>query len=157
MDIYDYLKMDHEKVNHLFKLFEDSKIEKRKKEIVALITKELMVHAHSEQETFYKLLTQYPETREVALHGEKEHSEIEELVKAIHESKGKAWEGNVLQLKTLVQHHVKEEEGQVFDKAKQVLSKEQAMMVKEQMHYVKGNFLVWFDKKQNEPLKVRVI
>lgn len=153
IDIYEYLKMDHQKVDNLFKQFDDSKNEQRKKEIVALITKELMVHAHSEQETFYKVLAQFPESSDSALHGAKEHGDIEAQIQKINQSKGKEWELAVLTLKELVQHHVKEEEGEVFKKAKKVLSKEQAIELKEKMHYLKGCFLIWLDKKQNEPLK----
>lgn len=46
-----------------------------------------------------------------------------------------------------MEHHVREEEGDVFNKAKKVLSKEQAWEIKEKMHYLKGNFLLWLDKK----------
>ncbi|MFJ1270241.1 hypothetical protein ACD661_17000, partial [Legionella lytica] len=72
-----YLKMDHDKVAHLFKLFEQSTLESRKREIVALINKELRVHAHAEQEIFYKTLEKFPETQDIAQHGEKEHGELE--------------------------------------------------------------------------------
>ena len=150
MDIYDYLKMDHQKVAHLFKLFENSKIEQRKKEIVAFIEKELLVHAYAEQETFYRLLAQYPESKQVALHGEKEHLEIEEQIKRINEDRNNGWEHAVITLKKLVDHHVKEEEGDVFSKAKKVLSQEQAMILKEQMHYLKGDLLMWFAAKERK-------
>jgi hypothetical protein len=151
MDIYEYLKMDHEKVAHLFKLFKKSQIIERKKEIVALLTKELIVHAHSEQETFYKALEQHMQSKEEALHGDKEHKEIEEQIKVINDASGVQWEKAVLKLKELVDHHVKDEEGPLFDKAKEVLSKEEALILKEQMHYLKGAFLIWLDKSIEKP------
>ncbi|CEK10050.1 hemerythrin domain-containing protein [Legionella hackeliae] len=150
MDIYEYLKMDHEKVNHLFKLFEKTKSQKRAKEIVAFISQELLVHAHSEQETFYRALTQHPKTNEIALHGEKEHREIEEQIQSINQSAGKHWKEKVLKLKDIVEHHVKEEEGAIFDKAKSVLSEKEALILKEKIHYLKGKFLIWLEKRVNE-------
>jgi hemerythrin superfamily protein len=153
MDIYDYLKMDHKKVDHLFKLFEKSKIEQRQKEIVALISKELLVHARSEQETFYKELAKYPASNEVATHGKKEHAEIEEQLNNINKANKKNWHQEVIALKELVQHHVSEEEGKIFRKARQVLSDKMAVILKEKMHYLKGTFLTWLNKEENKSLK----
>ncbi|MFC3909424.1 hemerythrin domain-containing protein [Legionella dresdenensis] len=150
MDIYEYLKMDHDKVNHLFTLFEKTSSKKRQHEIVAMIFQELMVHAHSEQETFYKVLLQYPETREVSLHGEKEHQEIERQITIINNSLDKHYVNEVLKLKEIVQHHVKEEEGKIFNKAKKVISEQEAIVLKEKMHYLKGKFLLWLEKSKNE-------
>lgn len=151
MDIYDYLKMDHEKVAHLFDLFKKSQLIERKKEIVALIMRELMVHANSEQEIFYKALSQHPQSAEDAQHGEKEHAEIESQIKRInHPSSLEKWEEEVYKLQEIVDHHVKEEESTIFKKAKQVLSEEDAFILKEQMHYLKGPFLILLDKKLNE-------
>lgn len=150
MDIYDYLKMDHDKVAHLFSLFEKSKILKRKQEIVLLLTKELMVHAHAEQETFYKKLIQFQESEEDAIHGEKEHKEIEDQIELINNTEGAQWDDAVLKLKDLVEHHVKDEEQVLFKKAKEVISENEALIIKEKMHYLKGRFLLWLEKKQLE-------
>lgn len=151
MDIYDYLKMDHDKVDHLFQLFEKSTLLKRQQETVALIIQELLIHAHSEQETFYKFLLKFPETKEIALHGEKEHRDIEEQVQLITKASGKQWKDAVLKLKEIVQHHVKEEEGKIFNKAKKVISPEEALILKEKMHY--GKFLLWLENKASTQLK----
>ncbi|WED42175.1 hemerythrin domain-containing protein [Legionella cardiaca] len=153
MNIYEYLKMDHDKVDHLFKLFEDCKSKKREQEIAALISRELLVHAHSEQETFYRALAQHPKTNEIALHGEKEHREIEEQIQAINKSSEKHFKDAVLKLKEIVEHHVKEEEGEIFRKAKSVISDKEAMLLKEKMHYLKGKFLIWLEKREKELLR----
>lgn len=153
MDIYEYLKMDHEKVAHLFSLFEKSKRMDRKQEIVSMIIRELMVHAHSEQETFYKVLEQNPENREEIEHKKKEHDEIDQQIELIASASGKKWEEAVLKLKALVEHHVKEEEGEVFKRAKKTLSDELALIIKEKMHYLKGNFMLLLEKKTYEASK----
>ena len=150
MDIYDYLKMDHQKVDHLFKLFEEAKSSIRKKEIVTLLEKELLVHAHSEQETFYAYLKQYDTSQEDAIHGEKEHKEIEKQIELINKASPEEWQHQVHTLKEMVQHHVREEEGEIFRRAKKVISKEKALILKERMHYLKGTFLLWLDKKEKE-------
>jgi hypothetical protein len=106
------------------------------------------VHAHSEQETFYKALELYPQAQSEAGHGFMEHKEIEDQIKLINEATPKNWEQEVLKLKDIVEHHVSEEEGEMFDKAKEVFSIEEAYALKEKMHYLKGSFLLWLDKEE---------
>lgn len=155
MDIYDYLKLDHKHVDHLFKQFAESHDMDRKKQIVYMIAMELIAHAESEQKTFYKALENYEATHDEALHGKKEHADIEKKIQSIIKSPrfDASWRKKVEKLQELVQHHVSEEEGRIFRLAKSVLSKEEAWELKEQMHYLKkkilrGNTL----RKMLEPL-----
>lgn len=151
MDIYQYLKLDHDHVDQLFTQFEKSELPPRKKQIVALIAQELLIHAHSEQETFYEALKHFSSTKDDASHGKKEHKEIENQIGIILHSKefGAAWVKNVKKLKEIVQHHVKEEEGTIFRKAQNVLSDEEALELKEQMHYLKQQLLLSLQEKKN--------
>ena len=108
MDIYDYLKKDHDKVNLLFKQFKKAP-KKRKSDIAQLIADELIVHAKSEQETFYKALVQHPDSKDIALHGWKEHKEIEDRIKQfdnqnISETK---LTNQMEKLEEVVTHHVR--------------------------------------------------
>ncbi|RUQ84979.1 hemerythrin domain-containing protein [Legionella septentrionalis] len=136
MDIYDYLKKDHRKVSDLFKQFADAKTHERKKEIIDFLAQELLVHARSEQDTFYKLLESFNESKEEVLHGRKEHQDIEKQLKEVMNSMDSMadLEKKVQKLKEIVEHHVDEEESEIFDQAKDVLSEEDAYMIKEQMH-----------------------
>lgn len=155
MDIYDYLKLDHDHVAQLFKQFEHSTLLDRKKQIVALITQELIVHAHSEQETFYQALKKFDLTKEEVLHGQKEHKEIEDQINLIVNSKefAASWVKKVEKLKEIVDHHVKEEEGAIFKHAKKVLSKEDAYIIKEEMHYLKQSLLLSLKKAESTSSK----
>lgn len=143
MDIYEYLKMDHEQVNQLFKQFEKSDHLNRKMDIMLFIAQELLIHAKSEQQTFYTALKQYDESREDAVHGKKEHEDIETQINLILSTKkiDKNWCKKVEELKDIVTHHVKEEEGRIFRHAKDVLSEKEACRLKYQMHYLKQNLL----------------
>lgn len=151
--IYEYLKMDHKKVDNLFKQFEDSNLKERRKEIVDLILQELFVHLTSEQETFYAILEKHYESEKEALHGREEHEEIEAQIKLIKEAShmDASYDKKVMTLKDIVQHHVKEEEGDMFDKAKAVFSDEEALVIKEQMHSLKGKLL---EKLESGELKI---
>lgn len=144
MDIYDYLKTDHERVAQLFKQFEDTDIIVRKEQIVALIAQELTLHAESEQATFYKVLEQFETFKEDVLHGEKEHQDIKaQLAKVVQlQILDATWIKDVEKLKELVEHHVNEEEGTIFKQAKKVLSNEDAYEIKEKMHFLKQTLLL---------------
>lgn len=115
---------------------------------MAFIAQELLIHAHSEQETFYKALEASETTAEEALHGKKEHQEIEDQINLILDSKvfGAPWEKEVEQLKGMVDHHVKEEENTIFKKAKKILSDDEAYALKEKMHYLKRKLVKTMEK-----------
>jgi hemerythrin superfamily protein len=152
MDIYDYLKLDHDLVSRLFKQFDKTKLSDRKRQIADLIAHELLIHLRSEQETFYKVLKNYDITKDVTVHGKKEHQAIEEHITFILERKGNEdeWIRKVYELKQLVDHHVNEEEHEIFKKAKSVLSKEDAWIIKEKMHYLKAQLLLSLNKEKME-------
>jgi hemerythrin superfamily protein len=143
-DIYEYLKLDHKKVANLFKLYETSFSEKNKLEIVELINKELTVHALSEEETLYKLLEQHSKSKKDISHSEKEHEDIKNKLAEIIKIKqaNKTLDKKVKELKNIVEHHVSEEEGKIFRKAKDILTKEEAYIIKEKMHALKGKILL---------------
>lgn len=143
MDIYKYLKLDHAHVAHLFKQLKHADCNTRKRQIVSFIAQELIAHAESEQETFYKTLEAHLKNSEEVKHGEKEHKEIEKQIhKIFHEkSPSETWNNDVKRLQEIVDHHVKEEESKIFKVARQVLSKEDAYYIKEKMHYLKHKIL----------------
>lgn len=159
MDIYEYLKLDHEKVAQLFKQFAESKLTERKKQIANVIAQELIVHAQSEQKTFYEALKQFDLTRDMATHGQKEHQEIEEHIGLVRDSRefGAPWIKKVNQLKELVDHHVQEEEDDIFKQAKTVLSEEEACRIKEQMHYLKHHLLLSYSSERGNFKETRAI
>ncbi|WP_058533905.1 hemerythrin domain-containing protein [Legionella saoudiensis] len=138
MDIYEYIRADHEEVNHLFKLFEKSNNAVRRQQIIEMLVKELLIHLESEERTFYKTLENFSSTKDDALHGKKEHKQIEEKIKNILPVKeGQEWNKKVQELKKCIEHHVHEEEHQLFNKAKEIFSANEANVIKEKMHYLK--------------------
>lgn len=143
MDIYDYLKQDHQKVAHLFKQFQKTEDAQYQKEIAKMLVAELTVHALSEEKTFYKELKKHDESEDEAIHAKKEHDELLKLAKTIGK-RGKSNQGltqKIKKLKEMLDHHVREEEGKMFRKAKKVLSEHQAVILKERMHDYKLKLL----------------
>lgn len=129
MDPFKLLKEDHERVADLFESLE-STTEKAVKKREALFNKlmnELEIHAEIEEQIFYPALKKANETREVTLEGFEEHKVIKQL---LHEmdalsKDSEQWTAKLSVLQENVEHHVEEEEGEMFKSAREAFSKEQ--------------------------------
>jgi hemerythrin superfamily protein len=130
MDVYKLLRQDHETVKSIFEELEgttDRAVKKREALFHDLNT-ELTVHALAEEKLLYPLLKEEEETREAALEAIEEHKVAKRLLKEL-EAGDKGTEEWLARLKVLrenVEHHVEEEEGELFRKAKAVLRGEEA-------------------------------
>jgi hemerythrin superfamily protein len=140
MNIYQYLKKDHLKVSILFtKALATTRNSSRQK-YQEKIVNELLMHAISEQNTFYRTLKQYTKSKTVAMHGIKEHRDIKKGIKILLRQSVETpkWRDALLELKETVDHHVSEEEGRMFQRAQQVLNKNESIeLVKDMRAYKK--------------------
>ncbi len=85
MNIYSYLKKDHQKVATLFDKVIHANTKISRKTLFEELKEELLLHAESEHHTFYKALKSYPETKEIVQHGDKEHSEVKNYLARLDE------------------------------------------------------------------------
>jgi hemerythrin-like domain-containing protein len=129
MDVFTLLKADHEKVSGIFAKLEETteRASKTREELFAQLKQELDVHAHIEETIFYPAIKQEAETREVTLEGFEEHHVIKTLLKELEGQsvETEQWTAKLKVLKENVEHHVEEEEGEMFKGAREVLSREQ--------------------------------
>lgn len=120
MDAISLLKEDHREVTALFKKFESAKIGKAA--IAEEICKLLTVHAQIEEELFYPAardaLEDNEEGEDLLDEAEVEHASAKELIAQIEGSEEgeDLFEAKVTVLGEYIQHHVKEEEGELFPK-----------------------------------------
>ncbi len=134
MDPYQLLKADHETVSKLFKRIESAtgrvKLIRFRK-----LKQELDVHAHVEETIFYPALKNKDESRDITLEGYEEHKVIKDLLAELAGARkpNDEWDARLTVLKENVEHHVEEEEGELFSKAKDVLTTEQAEALGDQM------------------------
>jgi hemerythrin superfamily protein len=115
------LKSDHQKVKELFDNFEDSKNSASQAKIVASALQELKVHATIEEELFYPSLRQEIEDEDGMMsEADEEHHVAKVLIAELENMKGdeKHWEAKFKVLAESVRHHIKEEEGKIFPKAR---------------------------------------
>lgn len=129
MDPFKLLKEDHEKVADLFEKLESTteKAVKKREELFDKLMNELEIHAQIEEQIFYPALKKANETREVTLEGFEEHKVIKQLLAEMDElpRDSEQWTAKLSVLQENVEHHVEEEEGEMFKSAREAFSKEQ--------------------------------
>ena len=141
MNAFQLLKEDHKKVSGIFQQLEPTteRAEKTREELFGKLKQELEIHAQVEETIFYPAIKQAHETREITLEGLEEHHVIKILLRELEETPVAAeeWAAKLKVLQENVEHHVEEEEEEMFQKARQVLSEVEINTLGEQMEEMK--------------------
>jgi iron-sulfur cluster repair protein YtfE (RIC family) len=129
MDAFELLKQDHKKVSGIFEKLEPTTERgvKTREELFTQLKQELDVHAKIEEQILYPVLKELKETEDITLEAFEEHRVAKRLLaelEALPKSDEK-WGAKLTVLKENIEHHVEEEEGEMFKDARKVLSQEQ--------------------------------
>lgn len=140
MNIYNYLKKDHLKVSELFESILSTKSIAKREKLFEEVKNELLLHSKAEDSTFYAALKEHEETQDIIQHAEEEHQEVEDYLKKLSRLsiESEKWMEQFGELKHSVTHHVKEEEEEIFEKAKKVLNKDQEKQLALDMDEIKA-------------------
>jgi hemerythrin superfamily protein len=144
MNIYTYLKKDHRKVSDLMEALLACSNLRERQEIFTTIKEELTLHSDTEEVTFYAAIekaTRSKAVEEKMEHADEEHNEIRTYLQTLSELpiESEEWMEQFGEFKHAVTHHVEEEEGEIFEKAKKYLSDEQAIQLAKEMDKLKKN------------------
>jgi len=130
MDFDQLLKKDHEKASTLMKKIADSSegAVKTREQNFEKLKSELQAHTAAEEEILYPALQEHEETRAIALEAIEEHKLVEQLLDELEamDVSSEEWTAKFTVLKENVEHHVEEEEDEMFKQARKVLGKENA-------------------------------
>ena len=137
MNAFTLLKADHKKVAGIFEKLEPTTERgvKTREELFAQLKNELDIHARIEEEIFYPALKEADETHDVVLEGYEEHAVVKRLLSELDElsKDDETWGAKLKVLQENVEHHVEEEEGEMFPKARKVLSAEEVEALGERL------------------------
>ncbi len=130
MNAFTLLKADHKKVAGLLEKI-DSTTErgvKTREDLFTQLKTELDVHAHIEETILYPALEEIEVTHDITLEAIEEHRLVKQLLTELEKmDKGdEQWTARFTVLKENVEHHVEEEEGEMFPKARKALSETEA-------------------------------
>jgi len=119
-DAIALLKADHKAVSSLFADYEETDSGKQKKLIVTEICNELTVHTQIEEEIFYPAIRAALKDKLLLPEAKVEHAGIKDLITQLEgvEPDGVAYDAKVKVLSEYVEHHVKEEQTEMFPKVK---------------------------------------
>jgi iron-sulfur cluster repair protein YtfE (RIC family) len=141
MNAFTLLKSDHEKVAGILERIESTteRAIKTREELFTQLKNELDLHARIEEEIFYPALEEAEETREITLEAYEEHRLVKQLLGELEAEPKDAeeWTAKFTVLKENIEHHVEEEEGEMFKKARAVLSDDEAEALGERMEEAK--------------------
>ena len=129
MNIYDRLKQDHDKQRQLAeKIMNTSGDSENRHELWDQFKPEAVAHANAEEQTFYAALIQKPEAQEKARHSISEHKDADDIIQELDEMDmgSSGWIQKFKKLKDELEHHMEEEENEIFKKAKAVLDDRKA-------------------------------
>lgn len=142
MNGIDMLKDDHQRVDKLFKQFEEAgdQAHATKRDLVEQIIEELTVHATAEEEVLYPTSqSEVKETEDIVHESEEEHGVVKTLISELEgmSAEDEKFDAKVKVLMENVRHHVEEEEGELFPKIEKALSQERLEKMGRRMQQVK--------------------
>jgi Hemerythrin HHE cation binding domain len=137
MDAIAMLKADHDKVKELLSDLESTTERgvKTRAELFATIKGELTVHEVIEEEIFYPALKSHPKAKDIVLEGYEEHHVVDLLMGELEDLdvSDETWGAKALVMKENVEHHIEEEESEMFAKARQVFDRQELLDLGERM------------------------
>lgn len=125
--IYELLKADHKTVKDLFEKMEASEDPATRTRLLTQLKQELLAHSEAEDIVFYQPLKPKEELHDLILEAEEEHRVVSRLLGELERlsAENEKWKARLTVLKELVEHHVEEEEGEMFKKARAALDRAQ--------------------------------
>jgi hemerythrin superfamily protein len=128
MNAIDLLEQQHREVEELFDDFESAGegAKKTKERLCREISNQLAIHAEIEEKLFYPESKQ-EDTEEILRESVEEHLSMKRILADLIESgsEDEQFDAKVKVLKEQVEHHVEEEEKDLFPKVRKSLSKEE--------------------------------
>jgi hypothetical protein len=127
MDAIALLKADHDKVKKLLTELESTTERgvKSREQLYTTIRREMTAHEIIEEEIFYPTLKTHPKAVDIVLEGYEEHHVMDLLMGELDELPydDETWGPKAKVMQENIEHHIEEEESDMFVKARQVFDR----------------------------------
>ncbi len=137
MNAITMLEEDHVKMRKLLDELESTTERglKIRAELFSTIKGELTIHEIIEEEIFYPELKAHPKAEDIVLEGYEEHHVVDMVMKELEETPvdDESWGAKAKVMKENVEHHMEEEEGEMFKQARSVFDRDELEDLGERM------------------------
>jgi hemerythrin-like domain-containing protein len=120
----DLLKDDHDTVKQLLADGEKTGESKaaRRRSIFEEIKRQMTVHEQIEEEIFYKELRTHPKAKALVLEGIEEHNVVDTILGELEltQPTDEFWPAKFKVMRENIEHHIKDEEGEMFPAARKI-------------------------------------
>jgi hypothetical protein len=142
MNGLELLKEDHRKVQELFEQVKTTGNERQRKQLYKKIKAEVETHTYIEEKVLSPALKKYEEFKEMALKAVEEHLQVKNILREIDRlSEGsERFEPKLMVLIENVNHHIEEEEGEMFPEVEGRFSERQLEDLGQNLEAAKKEF-----------------
>lgn len=135
MATIEAIKQDHDKMRELAEnIMQTEGNSEQRRELFKQFKKELRSHSDAEEQTLYAAMMRKDKSQKQIRHSTTEHEEAAELLEKLEDTEmsSSSWLSTFSKLKEELEHHMQEEETEVFNKAQKVLDEKNLQKVEEQ-------------------------
>lgn len=125
MDVFKLLKQDHKEVRTLFKKLESSRPSKAREKGLQQLHEALTLHIEAEEQIVYPRLREEKKFRRTIGEAYEEHHVATLMLQELTQTpmKDERWGAKLTVLKEMLEHHLQEEEKELFPQANRALAK----------------------------------
>lgn len=144
MNAVDILTKDHREVDELIATLEQAGESNGSatnyRETFQQMVAALSVHMQAEEKIFYPAMRQFQEEEDMVVEAYDEHNEVKSLLLQMNELEPSSpeFQENLKQVKAGIEHHVAEEEGEMFPDAKEKLGDSRLQEIGQQIMTLKS-------------------
>ena len=124
MDAIALLTTDHDKVKKMLADGEATteRAEKTRTDLFATLKSEMEIHERIEEEIFYPALKSHPKAKDIVLEAYEEHHVVDEIMGELGATDvtDETWAAKFKVMKENIEHHIEEEEGDMFKQARSI-------------------------------------
>ena len=124
MNAIELLEQDHRAVEKLLEQGDATteRATKTRPQLLERIKAELTVHEIIEEEIFYPALKEHPKAKELVLEAYEEHNVVDRIMADLEtvSPEDETWGAKFTVMKENIEHHIEEEEAEMFEQARQV-------------------------------------
>jgi hemerythrin-like domain-containing protein len=137
MSFYDTLKKEHQAVKGIIQQIRQGK--GNAENLLSRLQQELSVHMNGEEKLFYSILSENESAKEKAFEACEEHHVARTVLQELQDlpTDNERWMAKLQVFQEILEHHIEEEENEIFEVAQEVISREQENRIASQYEEMK--------------------